>query len=134
VILPDSSAWIEFLRASGSAVDQRLTRAIESGEETATTGPVMMEVLAGARDERHAGHLARLLARCRLVQVEQPSDFETAAAIHRTCRGSGRTVRRLPDCLIAAVVIREGLGLLHADSDFDSIAACTSLASVDPMR
>lgn len=133
-MLADSSAWVEFLRATGSAVDRRLTRGVESGEELATTGPVMMEVLAGARDEGHARQLAGLLARCTLLDVQHPSDYEAAASIYRACRRSGKTVRRLPDCLIAAVSLREGAGLLHADADFDAIAACTGLVTIDPAR
>lgn len=130
MILADSSAWIEYLRATGSDVDRRLTAAIESGEGLATTGPVMMEVLAGGRDEAHSRKLGRLLARCRLLLVSQPFDYESAAAIYRACRRSGITVRRLPDCLIAAVAIREGVSLLHQDSDFDAIADCAPLATL----
>jgi hypothetical protein len=40
VILVDSSAWIEYQRATGSAADHRLTEAIASGERLATAGPV----------------------------------------------------------------------------------------------
>lgn len=130
MILPDTSAWIEYLRATRSAVDRRLTRAIEPGEELTTTGPVMMEVLAGGRDQAHARELSRLLGRCRLLLVEQPSDYEAAAAIYRACRRLGITIRRLPDCLIAAVAIREGAELLHRDSDFEGIARCVPLATV----
>jgi predicted nucleic acid-binding protein len=130
VILVDSSAWIEMQRATGSPADARLTAAIEAGEPLATTGVVMLEVLAGARDERHARDLRRLLARCELLRLQEPSDHEAAAALYRACRRAGRTVRRLPDCLIAAVAIRTGTELLHRDSDFDAIALHSSLATV----
>ena len=130
VILPDSSAWIEYLRATGSPQDRRLAELIHSDQELVVTGPVLMEVLAGARDEEHARDLGRLLARCRNLIVEQPADFEAAAAIYRGCRRRGRTVRRLADCLIAAVAIREGAAVLHADADFELIADYASLATV----
>jgi predicted nucleic acid-binding protein len=130
VILVDSSAWIEMQRATGSPADVRLTAAIEAGEPLATTGVVMLEVLAGARDERHARDLRRLLARCELLRLQEPSDHEAAAALYRACRRAGLTIRRLPDCLIAAVAIRAGAQLLHQDSDFDAIALHGSLATV----
>ncbi len=130
MILVDSSAWIEMQRATGSPADARLTAAIEAGEPLAITGLVMLEVLAGARDERHARDLRRLLARCELLRLQEPSDHEAAAALYRACRRSGRTVRRLPDCLIAAVAIRAGAQLLHQDSDFDAIALHSPLATV----
>jgi predicted nucleic acid-binding protein len=122
VILVDTSAWIEFQRATGSSVDERLTAAIAADEPLATTGVVLLELLAGARDERQASDLRRLLDRCRFLPLEEPSDHEAAAALYRACRRQGTTVRRLPDCLIAVVAIRAGASLLHLDADFDVLA------------
>jgi predicted nucleic acid-binding protein len=130
VILVDSSAWVEFQRATGTPADRRLTAAIESGEPLATTGLVILEILAGARHERHAGELRRLLGRCRFLPLEEPSDHEAAAALYRSCRREGTTIRRLPDCLIAVVAIRAGAALLHQDSDFDAIERHTALETV----
>jgi len=130
VILVDSSAWIEFQRATGSSADCRLTHAIEADEPLATMGLVVMEVLAGARDERHAGELRRLLGRCRFLPLEEPSDPEAAAHLYRACRREGTTIRRLPDCLIAAVAIRNGISLMHQDADFDAIARHSSLTTL----
>jgi hypothetical protein len=122
VILVDSSAWIEFQRATGSRADRRLTAAIEADDPLATTGLILLEILAGARDERQARDLRRLLDRCHFLPVEDPFDFESAAALYRTCRREGITIRRLPDCLVAAVALRTGTPLLHQDADFDAIA------------
>lgn len=127
MILVDTSAWIEFQRATGSPADRRLTAAIESRERLATTGLIVLELLAGARDETQARDLRRLLDRCRYLRVEEPSDFEAAAAIYRACRREGATVRRLPDCLIATVAIRTRAAVLHRDADFDAIARVTPL-------
>jgi predicted nucleic acid-binding protein len=130
VILVDSSAWIEFQRATGSSADLRLKAAIEVDEPLAVLGLIFLEVLAGARDESQAKSLNRMLSRCRLLTLEEPSDYESAAALYRACRREGTTVRRLPDCLIAAVAIREDVRLLHQDSDFDAIARHSQLQVV----
>jgi predicted nucleic acid-binding protein len=130
VILVDSSAWIEFQRATGSSADRRLTSAIESNESLATMSLILLEILAGARDEQQARDLRRLLDRCQLLPLEDPFDFESAAALYRSCRREGATIRRLPDCLIAAVAIRTGTALLHQDADFDAIARHAPLAVV----
>jgi predicted nucleic acid-binding protein len=130
-VLVDSSAWIEFQRATDSLVDRRLTAAIETEEPLATTGVVVLEILAGSRDERHARDLRRLLDRCRFLPLEEPSDHEAAAALYRACRREGTTIRRLPDCLIAAIAIRHRVSLLHRDADFDAIARHAPLATVD---
>jgi predicted nucleic acid-binding protein len=85
-----------------------------------------MEVLAGAHDQEHLEQLRRLLARASLLPTES-IDFDTAAAIYRSCRSQGKTVRKLIDCLIAAVAMRTNVALLHMDQEFASIAAATEL-------
>lgn len=130
MILVDSSAWIEFQRATGSPADLRLTQAVETDEPLAIVGLIVLEVLAGARDESQAELLQRLLSRCELLAAQEPSDYEAAAALYRACRRAGTTVRRLPDCLIAAIALREGLPLLHQDGDFAAIAKHSRLESV----
>lgn len=131
MILPDSSAWIELLRKTGSATHIRLRSAVDLAEPLATTGMVMLEILAGARDERHANKLLELLATCHLIAPVEPADSEAAAALYRTCRRQGVTVRRLPDCLIAAVAIRAGAEVLHADANYDTLARHTALRIVE---
>jgi predicted nucleic acid-binding protein len=119
VILVDSSAWIEFLRDTRSPVCERVD-ALLAGD-IATCDPIRMELLAGARDEQHLTDLRRLLARATVLRTG-PGDYDQAAALHRTCRRSGDTVRKLIDCLIAAVAIREQAPVVHADADFEALA------------
>jgi hypothetical protein len=124
VILIDTSAWVEFLRDTGSPVCQRVDDLLD--DDIATCHPVRMEVLAGARHEVHLGDLRRLLARASLLPT-RATDYEQAAGLYRTCRRGGETVRRLIDCLIAATAIRAGVPVLHADADFDALARQTPL-------
>lgn len=124
MILIDTSAWIEFLRDTGSAVCERVDAVL--AEEIATCHPIRMELLAGARDEEHLNSLRGLLARGSLLPTE-PTDYEEAAALYRTCRRQGETVRKLIDCLIAATAIRTSATLLHSDGDFDVLARHTAL-------
>jgi len=125
VILVDTSAWIEFLRDTGSPTCERVEALLD--RDLATCGPVRMEVLAGARDEAHLRALQGLLARATTVDTV-PADFDTAAAWYRRCRQGGATVRRMVDCLIAAHAIRIDVPLLHADRDFDALARHTPLS------
>jgi predicted nucleic acid-binding protein len=124
LILIDTSAWIEFLRDTGSSVCERLDRLL--GSKIATCDAVRMEVLAGARDQEHLEQLRRLLARATLLPTES-IDFDTAAAVYRSCRSQGQTVRKLIDCLIAAVAMRASVPVLHMDHDFTAIASATDL-------
>lgn len=121
MILADTSAWVEFLRATGSEANLRV-RALIEDDQLVTTDVVLMEVLAGARDDGHRDRLRALLARCEFVPTAGPRDYEDAADIYRACRQAGHAVRALTDCLIASVAIRAGLSVLHTDRDFDAIA------------
>lgn len=124
LILIDTSAWIEFLRDTNSPACRSVDTLL--GAEFATCEPVVMEVLAGARNERHLDELRRLLARGSAISTT-PTDYEEAAALSRVCRRSGETLRRLIDCLIAAVAIRAAVEILHADADYDALARHTAL-------
>jgi predicted nucleic acid-binding protein len=124
MILIDTSAWIEFLRDTGSRVCDHVDRLLDG--EIAVCDLVRMEVLAGARSDEHLRDLRGLLARASIIATE-PTDYEDAAALYRTCRRGGATVRKLIDCLIAAVAIKADIPVLHADADFDVLAHHTQL-------
>jgi len=124
MILVDTSAWVEYLRDTGSATCNRVDAVL--GEEIAICDAIRMEVLAGARNEGHLHALRRLLARATVVPTD-PRHYDEAATLYRICRQEGETVRKLIDCLIGAVAIRAGTPVLHNDSDFDVLARHTDL-------
>jgi predicted nucleic acid-binding protein len=130
VTLVDSSAWIEYLRGTESPAHLRLRGLIEDDEAIAITDVVAMEVLAGARRPGEASALQRLLGRARPLPTRPFFDHEAAARIFRACRAKGEIPRSLADCMIAAVAIRTGVPVLHADRDFDVIARHTELRVV----
>ena len=126
MILVDTSAWVEYLRATGSPAHLRLRELVAGEGELATTRSTM-ELLAGAAAQEEVVWLRRLLLRCQLLPVEGLADYEAAAELHCRCRAGGETVRKLTDCLIAVVAIRHGAALLHRDHDFDVLARHTPL-------
>lgn len=127
MILADSSAWIEYDRATGSPPDRRIRELIEGNGPLAVTEPVVMELLAGARDKRREGSLRRLLARFELLHFDAVTDFDGAALIYRRCRAAGVTPRGLIDCMIAAVAWRNGATLLAHDVDLDRVAGVVEI-------
>jgi predicted nucleic acid-binding protein len=128
VILADTSAWVEYDRATGSAVDRRLTDLIRGDGPLAVTEPVLMEVMAGARDSRQENALRQLLLRFHLLPFEAAADFEGAARIYRRCRSVGITPRGMVDCLIASVARRQGATLLAHDAD---LARMSEVVGID---
>lgn len=118
VILVDSSAWVELFRGTGSPVHLSLRGLLQERATLASTDVVAVEILAGARDEQDRERLRRLLYGLRFLPVEGLADYERAAELYRLCRRAGQTVRKLNDCLIATVAIRNDAEILCDDSDF----------------
>jgi hypothetical protein len=132
VILADTSAWIEYLRGTGSPVHRAMHRLVAApGDELATTEVVVMELLARSPRPERRETLRRLLYRYPLLPIAGLADYEAAAELYATCRARGETVRSLADCLVAAVAIRERVPVLHCDRDFGAIARHAPLALAD---
>lgn len=129
LVLIDTSAWVEYLRATGSPQQAAVRSAVETGRAV-TTDPVMLELLVGTTDEGRAAELLRMLEGCHYRPQDPRGDVEAAAAIFRTCRQAGETPRAVTDCLIAAIAVRIDLAVLHRDADFDVIARHTPLRTV----
>jgi len=128
VILADTSAWVEYDRASGSAVDRCVRSLIASEGPLCVTQPVVMEVLAGARDDQREDDLRRLLLRFPLLTFEAVADFDAATLIYRRCRRAGVIPRGMIDCMIAAVAWRHSATLLSYDVDLDRVAQVVGIA------
>ena len=129
MILADTSAWIEYDRATGTAVHRRMVQLIGSAEqELSVTEPVVMELLAGARTEQREFDLRRLLLRFTLLQFDTASDFDSAARIYRRSRAAGVTPRGMIDCMIAAVAWRHEAFLLAQDVDLVRLCHVNGIA------
>ena len=124
MILIESSAWVEFLRNTGSPVCNRVDELLEG--DISVCDPIRMELLTGARDESSLRYIHRIFEQANIIQM-LPTDYDNAADLYRRCRRQGETVRKLIDCLIAAVAIRAGIPVLHNDRDFDALARHTEL-------
>jgi predicted nucleic acid-binding protein len=128
MILVDTSAWIEYFRATGSAAGVEVRRLLsEQADQVATCEPIAMEILAGATDDRTHQKLEQLVNGLPSLSVDNALDFRAAAGIYRAVRHTGQTIRSINDCLIAAVAIRHHARITHRDADFDVIAEITGL-------
>lgn len=122
--LVDTSIWIAvFSRRAPLDLEH-----VVEFEEIVTCLPVIQEVLQGFREER-AWRSARE-AMLALPIVESPMEaslFLEAAALYRSARRKGITVRSSADCLISACALRHDIEVLHRDRDFARIAEIAPL-------
>ena len=134
MILADTSAWVEYDRATGSPADRHISELIAAEEPIAVTEPVIMEVLAGARSDDREADLRRLLLRFHLYRFDAAADFDGAVRIYRRCRQAGVTPRGLIDCMIAAVAWREQAAILARDADLDRVARVAGIDLDQPSQ
>lgn len=131
MILIDTSAWIDYLRGSGARATTEVRRLLaDEPGQVVMCEPVAMELLAGATTESGLLKLEQLVNGLPQLSVDPVLDFRSAASIYRSARKSGKTVRSLNDCLIAAIALRHGAALLHKDIDFEIVAEFTDLDSL----
>ncbi|MEE9614794.1 MAG: PIN domain nuclease [Thermodesulfobacteriota bacterium] len=127
MILVDTSVWVDFLRGVNSRERRALHRLIEDDEDISITEIILTEILQGIKEDKDFKTVKDYLLE---FPVHRPKGTETylkAAGIYRDCRKKGKTVRKTVDCIIAAICIENNLTLLHKDSDFEQIGACTGL-------
>ena len=130
MILIDTSAWIEYLRATGSPAAVEVRRLLtDHADRVAMCEPVAIEILSGALDDEKYAMLEQLVNGLPSLTIDEAVDFRAAATIYRSARRGGRTVRSLNDCLIAALAMRHGARVIHRDADYEVIASMTSLES-----
>lgn len=131
MILADTSAWVEYDRATGSPVHHRVRELLATEGLVAVCQPVVAEVAMGARSDRREVALRRLLARATPLELDVAEDFDAGASVYRRCRSRGVTPRGLVDCVVAAVALRHGASLLCADVDLVRVAGVMDIALDD---
>ena len=123
MILVDTSVWIRWFR--GGTIDRPNP---DQMARVATCSPILQEILQGFKDIPLFGQIrSELLALPRVTDPVPIEAFLEAAEIYRLSKRKGFTIRSSVDCLIAAIAIRHGVPIMHADRDFDTIARFTSL-------
>jgi predicted nucleic acid-binding protein len=127
VIVVDTSVWIDVLAGRRTRQARRCVELTEGGDPVALTDVIFTEILQGLRSDDEAEVVERHLRAFPVLRLEGLDDFALAASLYRSARQEGVTIRNTLDCLIAAPCVRTGAPLLHADADFDRLAACSSL-------
>ncbi|MCW1752306.1 type II toxin-antitoxin system VapC family toxin [Rhizobium acaciae] len=118
MIVVDSSVWIAHLRGIESVARWRLQN-IEDPLDIVVGDLILLEVLQGVRNERHATVIEESLRQFTVRPMLGESLAVKAARNYRLLRERGITVRKTIDVIIGTFCIEEGYALLHEDRDFD---------------
>lgn len=121
MITVDSSVWVSHLRGLRTPSVVRLETLIRH-EPIVVGDLVLLELLQGTRDDRHAERIERALRRFEVVRMLDDGIAVRAAENFRRLRALGVTVRRTTDLIIGTWCIAHGCRLLHDDRDFRPMA------------
>jgi predicted nucleic acid-binding protein len=121
MIAVDSSVWIALIHDRDTPEVMRL-RAIPNPAQIIVGDIVLLEVLRGARSDKHATDLQKELAAFAQAAMLSPEIAVKAAANFRLLRAKGITIRKTADLIIGTYCMEHGHSLLHADRDFDPMA------------
>lgn len=125
-VLPDTSVWA---RSRREGIQPLLEAAIRA-DRVVTTGPIVLELLRGARDRRDLERQARRYdALPRVPDAPPLGDRARAVQEALSWRGYHRGPSAV-DLLTAAAAETVGAELWHCDRHFELIAAVTG----QPMR
>jgi predicted nucleic acid-binding protein len=130
MLIADTSAWVEWLRATGSPAHLAF-REVLRDDLVLLPEPVRAELLFGARDRDEEIMLERLFESVEHVLLTPRDDFEATTELHLRARRAGVTVRDLLDCLVVAMAARLEVALLHHDRDLARLAPVAGVAQAD---
>ena len=128
MILIDTSVWIDLLRGNGRGPE--LASMLRTDAPVASTEPILMELLAGTRNEIEYTSVRRLGTSVGWLPIDPATDFDSSAAIYAHCRRNGITPRGLIDTLIVAIALRTQCALTTSDRDFTAMGTLVPLKLV----
>jgi predicted nucleic acid-binding protein len=120
-VLVDTSAWVDFLNGFSSPAADAVADLLQGDEEICTCGIVVAEVFQGLRRDRERRAIQRSFEDLLFLEPSGIAVYLRAAALYRSLRKQGVTVRSTVDCIIAAVAEDADCALVARDRDMDAI-------------
>ena len=120
LVLIDSSAWIASLSGQVPAVTQEISERLIPSQRAAINEVIRLEILTGARDEKHFTELQEQFFGIHLLPVTDDV-WQLAERTRFALRRKGLSTS-VPDTVIASSAIVYGCELFHLDEHFNLIA------------
>ncbi len=125
LVLVDTSAWICFFARKDFSEIKEIVSHLLDENRAAVAGPVLVELIQGARTEKERDFLKNRIEGLHWLTVTD-MHWHEAADLSFGWRRKGVTVSTV-DALLAVVALSYDCSLLHKDSDFDLLARHSAL-------
>ncbi|MCP2040533.1 putative nucleic acid-binding protein [Neisseria sp. HSC-16F19] len=117
MMIVDTGVWVDYFNGTVNAESDRLDYALEH-EQVALTDLILMEILQGFRSDRDHAQALALLSALPCFDTLGREQAVRYAALYRSLRKRGITVRKTNDVIIAGFCIEQDIPLLFRDKDF----------------
>lgn len=118
MIIADTNIWIDYLNRPHSPPGGVLAGLLQR-QAVCLVGPVLAELLQGARNEAEQARLERLLDAVPYVETDRRS-WLRAGALSSQLRAQGQVIP-LTDLVIAAVALEQGHQVYSLDDHFQRV-------------
>ena len=118
MVIADSSVWITFQRQPSSEVARHLDSLL-ANHEIVMVGPVMTELLQGARSEEEFTFFAERLRVLSFLSVDQ-STWIQAGEINFRLKRQGQTLG-FADLIISAIAMQNDIPVYTTDNDYQRV-------------
>lgn len=120
-VLVDTSAWVEFFNGNRSPEREAVASLLKGGDDVCTCGVIVAEVLQGLRRDAQRAKIEEFFREMTFLEAQGIDINVRAAALYRSLRKRGTTVRSTIDCLIAVLADENECAILARDRDLAAI-------------
>jgi predicted nucleic acid-binding protein len=118
LIIADSSIWIDFQRDPGSEAGRELDQLLDA-DEVVMVGPVLTEVLQGARSEDELEFFSSHLTALLFLETSQES-WVRAGELNYRLKQSGNMLS-VGDLMISTLALQHDMPVYSLNGDFDRV-------------
>ena len=118
MVIADTSAWIAFQTKPDSEFGRQLD-ALLAGDEIVMVGPVLAELLQGARSESDFSFFAERLGALAFLEADQATWIK-AGELNYQLRARGRIIP-MADLIVTALAIQHGIPVYTSAKDYQEV-------------
>ena len=118
MVIADTSAWIAFQTKPDSEFGREFD-ALLAGDEIVMVGPVLAELLQGARSESDFSFFAERLGALAFLEADQATWIK-AGELNYQLRARGRIIP-MADLIVSALAIQHGIPVYTSAKDYQEV-------------
>ncbi|MCH7653717.1 MAG: PIN domain-containing protein [Chloroflexi bacterium] len=118
MVIADTSAWIAFQTKPDSEFGRQFD-ALLAGDEIVMVGPVLAELLQGARSESDFSFFAERLGALAFLEADQATWIK-AGELNYQLRARGRIIP-MADLIVTALAIQHGIPVYTSAKDYQEV-------------